>query len=113
MYHGARPSDRNLSRIARALVPEGQAFEREQLVRELRRLYWTSDIAGVLEGDIGTETLGEALSRLRRYASLLYSIICEQTVVETRPADLADLTALGANSALAEPLLTALMSRES
>ena len=113
MYHGARPSDENLSRIVEALVLEGQASERKQLARELRRLYWTSDIAGVLEEYIGTETLGEVLSRLRRYASLLYSIISEQTVAETHQADLADLTALGVNSALAEPLLTALVSRES
>ena len=104
---------RNLSRIAKTLVVEGQASEREQLARELRRLYWASDIARILEEYIGTKTLGEILSRLRRYASLLYSIICEQTVVETHAPNLADLAALGASSALAEPLLTALVSRES
>ena len=113
MYHSARPSDENLSRIAKTLVVEGQASEREQLARELRRLYWASDIARILEEYIDTKTLGEILSRLRRYASLLYSIICEQTDVETHAPNLADLAALGASSALAEPLLTALVSRES
>ena len=113
MYHGARPSGKHLSKIARALLPEGEAYERKQVGRELRRLYWTSDIAGILEGYIGTETLDEAVGRLRHYASLLQRIMREQTVVKIRPADLADLAALGANSPLAEPLLTALVRHES
>ena len=111
-YHNARPSDENLSRIARTLVPEDQASERKQLVRELRRLYWASDVAGILEQFIGTEAVGEIVGQLRRYASLVYRFIDEETFAEPHPTVLANLVKLGAHSRFAGLLLNALVSSE-
>lgn len=112
LYHGARPSDENLARIATALASKGEPSEQCHLARELRVLYWTSDVARILERFIATEAVGEIVGQLRRYASLVYRFIDDKIVAESRSAVLADLAAFGAHSQFSEPLLTALVSGE-
>ena len=50
LYDGARPTDDHLTGIASALAPDVEADERNRLLRELRKLYWVSDVAEVLAG---------------------------------------------------------------
>lgn len=112
LYHGTRPSDENLARIATALASKSEPSERDSLVCDLRALYWISDIAGILEQFIETETVDEISRQLRRYVSLVYRFIDEEIIADAPPAVFADLVTLGAHSRFAEPLLTALVSGE-
>lgn len=112
LYHGARPSDENLARIATALASKGEPSKQCHVVRELRVLYWTSDVARMLGRFIGTEAVSEIVGQLRRYASLAYHYIDKEIAAKARPAVTADLMTLGAHSRFSEPLLTALISSE-
>ena len=113
MYKGTRPSDEHLVRISEVLAPsvDGQGCIR--MVRDLRRLYWLSDIVGILGQYIGAEPANDAASRLHRYALLAYRAIGEETADETRSSPLTEIVARGALSTLSQPLLTVLAARES
>ena len=50
VYHGARPSDKNLSKIGRALAPEGDSRECDRIVRDLRLLYRSGYHIGYEDG---------------------------------------------------------------
>ena len=113
LYHGSRPSDDHLGRIANALAPNGDLTARNNLLRELRRLYWGSDVAEIVGGFVGPKAVDEIVGRLGRYASLMCHIIDDKIAEESRSNCLDDLATLGAYSPFAEPLLAALASRES
>jgi len=113
VYNGVRPSDKHLVGIAQAQASKDEPSEWRGITRELRRLYWTGDVAAILEEYIGSESVAETLSRIRQYVSLLYDIIDGRVDSETREADLADIGTLGVHSRLAETLLNALIGHES
>ena len=112
LYEGARPSDGHIAGIAGALVPGNEADERVRLLRELRMLYWVSDVAEVLGGFIGTDTMDEITGRLQRYASLLYAAIDERMDAEVKPDVLGSLAAVGARSEFSGGLLSSLIPGE-
>ena len=112
VYRGSRPSSKNLRNIAKALTKEGDSHERTRVLRELRRLYWASDVAEVLGKYIGAEAVTDIVDHLRGYATLMDDSIVGQIDAESRPAALADILALGAGSKFSEPLLNALDSTE-
>ena len=113
VYNGVRPSDRHLVEIAKALASKDESPEWRGIARELRRLYWTGEVAAILEEYIGSESVAETLGRIRQYVSLLYDIIDDRVDCETRSADLTDVGTLGVHSRLSETLLNALISHES
>ena len=112
VYDGARPTDDNLAGIASVLAPDIEADERNRLLRELRRLYWVSDVAEVLGGFIGIDAMDEIISRLHRYASLLYEAINERMDAAVKPDALGSLAAVGAHSEFSKGLLEALIPDE-
>ena len=112
LYDSARPSDDHLACIARALAPGDEADERYRLLRELRMLYWVSDVAEVLGGFIGMDAMDEIIGRLHRYASLLYTVIDERIDTAVKPDVLGSLAAVGAHSEFSSGLLTALLPSE-
>ena len=113
LYQGVRPSNANLVRIAKALAPEGKNAEAKRLLRELRRLYWTSDLAELLAKYIGAEAVTDVVERLRQYATQINRIIDDGDVGQIDQTDLVELATLGHRSPLAQPLLAALHSSES
>ena len=84
MYNGARPSDGNLTKIAKALGREGKPSERRRVLRELRRFYWTSDVFALIGELIGTEAADDIVRHFRQYASQVHRIIDAETTTETR-----------------------------
>ena len=112
LYEGARPSDDHLAGIAEALVPGDAADERNRFLRELRLLYWVSDVAEVLGGFIGVDAMDEITGRLHRYASLLYGAIDERMDAAVKSDVLGSLAAVGAHSEFSGGLLTALIPGE-
>ena len=112
LYDGARPTDEHLAGIASALAPDGGADERDRLLRELRKLYWVSDVSEVLGGFIGMDAMDEIISRLHRYASRLYSVIDERMDAAVKPDVLGSLAAVGAHSEFSKGLLEALIPDE-
>ncbi len=108
LYDGVRPSNNNLIGIAKALTPAGKASESKVLLRELRRLYWASDLAELLAQHIGAQAVTDIAGRLRRYATQLHG-----SIGQVDQTDLVELATLGHRSPLAQPLLTALHSNES
>ena len=112
LYDGARPSDGHLAGIAEALAPGDAVDDRGRLLRELRMLYWVSDVAEVLGGFIGTDTMDEITGRLQRYAFLLYAAIDERVDAEVKPDVLGSLAAVGARSEFSSGLLSALVPGE-
>lgn len=112
LYQGARPTDDNLAGIARALASNTENDESNRLLRELRKLYWVSDLAEILGGFIGDEAVDEMLIHLRRYASLLCDIIDDKIDKPVRSDVLGSLAAVGAHSEFSGSLLTALVSHE-
>ena len=112
LYHGARPTDDNLVGIARALASNAESDESNQLLRELRKLYWVSDVAEILGGFIGDEAVDEMLIHLHRYTSLLCDIIDDKIDEAVYSDVLGSVAALGAHSEFSGLLLTALVLHE-
>ena len=110
--HGSRPLGKNLRNIAKALTKDGNSDKRAQVLRELRRLYWASDLAVALGEYIGSDSVAEIVEHLKLYAALVYDSIEDHIEYEARPSALADLLSLGAESRISEPLLRALASTE-
>ena len=112
LYEGARPSDDNLASIAMTLASDGEPDECDQLLREFRKLYWASDIAGILNALISPEAANEIVSRSRRYALLLCGIIDDRVDANARRDVLGSLATLGAHSEFSGSLLAALVPQE-
>ena len=112
LYDGARPTDDHLAGIASALTPDVEAEERNRLLRELRMLYWVSDVSEVLGGFIGIDAMDEIMGRLHRYASRLYAVIDEKIDAAVKPDVLGRLAAVGAHSEFSKGLLEALIPDE-
>ena len=112
MYNGVRPNDENLKRIAAALSQDDGDSEPNQVLQELRRLYWVSDLVKILEDLIGPEDVADLMFHLSLYTSQLFGIIEDETVDSSRPSYLTDLSNFGAHSQFSEPLLTALADND-
>ena len=113
LYRGARPSDENLAKIGRALASNGDPYECEILVRDLRRLYWIGEVAEILGKYVGSEAVEDIAVRLRRYVSRTGLDLDDESVAKPRPSDLEELATVGAYAPLAQPLLAALAKSES
>ena len=112
MYHGARPSDDNIKNIADVLAGEIEGSDVASIARELRALYWVSDVADMLAEYIANDAVDEAIRRLHQYAEVAYDVIDDQFPVEDREESLAVLADLGAGARIAEPLLSSLIEQE-
>ena len=112
MYHGTRPSDEHLVKIAKALADKIEGSNTAGIALELRALCWSSDVAGLLAEHIGAEAVDDAIGRLRRYAEATYHIIDDQFSTEDRAADLTVLADLGVDARLAKSLLATLIEHE-
>lgn len=111
LYRSARPSDENILEIATVLSSDDAPDNREEVLRDLRMLYWISDISGILGKHIGSDAVKEIIGRLHKYATRVHRTI-EESEVELGLDDLADLAAQGAQSPIAEPLLMDLADQE-
>ena len=112
MYDGARPSHDNLTKLAETLADHTEGSNAADIARELRALYWISDVATLLAERIGDSAVYEVVGRLRKYSEETYRVIDDQLPAEDRPADLAVLADLGIGARVAQPLLSALIERE-
>ena len=112
MYKGARPSDDNILKIGEQLGNRGGIPNAQVLVRDLRALYWLSDVVDLLAEHISAEAVDTALGRLRRYADEAHQIIDRQVPHEERSAALPALVEMGVNCRYAKPLLSALIDQE-
>ena len=112
VYKGARPTDEKLGRIAEALTRDDGPVARDRMLIELRRLYWTSDIAGILERYLGAEVVSDLLDRMQTYVSRACQLIDDRIAPEARCKVLSELATLGVHSAFADSLLSALATRE-
>ena len=112
LYEGARPSDNHLEGIAAALESDAGADENSRVLRELRRLYWVSDVAEVLAGFIGVDAVEEIIGRLHRYSASLYTAVDEKIDAAVRSDVLGSLAAVGAHSEFSGGLLTGLVHQE-
>ena len=113
VYHGARPSDENIAKIGKALAPDCDLHECDRIVRNLRLLYWVSDIAGILGNHVGAEAVEDLVDHLRRYSSQAYLAIDELPAADPSPNNLVELATAGASAPLAQPLLAILANHES
>ena len=112
MYKGARPSDDNIKKIGEQLAARGRLPDAQVLVRDLRALYWLSDVVDLLAEHIGDEAVETAIGRLHRYAAETYQVIDGQVPCEERLTVLPGLVELGVNCRHAKPLLSALIDQE-
>ena len=112
VYQGARPSDENLMRIGRALTPNGDPYQCELMIRDLRRLYWISELAETLGKYVGADAVEDMAVRLRRYVSWACLALDDSSIAKARPSDLEELATIGAYAPLAQRLLEALAKNE-
>ena len=112
MYEGARPTDANLSRLAKVLSGNTDEANVPSIRLELQALYWISDFAELLAEYIGYESIHEIIRRLHRYAEETYHIIADQFPTEDSAEDLMVLADLGVGARLAHPLLSTMIERE-
>ena len=112
MYEGARPSNDNLTNLAKTLGEHIEGADAASIALELRALYWVSDVSALLAEHIGAAAVDEILGRLCKFAEEAYQIIDDQFPVKDRPTDLTVLADLGVGARVAEPLLSALRERE-
>ena len=112
LYEGSRPTDQNLAAIARALASNGTDDEFNCSLKELRRLYWTSDVADILSQFIGAATVDEIMGHMRQYSTRLHSIINDKVDPAKRADVLRDLVSLGAHSDFSGAILSALLPDE-
>ena len=112
MYHGARPSNDNLTDLTRVLADNIEGATERAIALELRALYWVSDVVALLAEQIGAEAVQEAVVRLHRYAGAAHRLIEDHFPLEDRAENLTVLAELGSGARVAEPLLTALVQVE-
>ena len=112
MYHGSRPSDDNLRKIAEVLADNIEGSTASSIALELRALYWISDMGSLLAERIGAGAVVEAIRRLHLYAGASFRIIEDQFPSEERAKNLTVLADLGVGARLAEPLLATLIEQE-
>ena len=112
VYSGARPSDENLIRITSVLSPANELSETERVLQELRRLYWISDVAGLLEKFIGSEAVDEILVRLKTYSCLALRIIGERVSEDRRAEVSGELASIGTHCHFAQALLNEMAIHE-
>ena len=112
MYLGARPSNKNLAKIAIALASEDEPSQADRIARELTVLYWTSDVAVVLDGVIGPEAVNDLTEHLRRYVPLLHGVIESGGAGGESSDVLSEIVTFGAHAPSSEQLLTTLASYE-
>ena len=113
MYGDVRPSDDNIITIARMLAVKNPLMEESSVIRELRTLYWLSDIATLLAERIGADAFNKAVLRLRLYAEQAYQAIDELLPVGDHQSNLTELVNLGVRSRYAGRLLSSLAVHES
>ena len=112
MYDGARPSNDNLTKLAETLADQIEGSDAANSARELRALYWISDVADLLAEHIGDATVVEVVGRLRKYSEETYRILDDRFSAADRPVDLTALADLGVGARVARPLLSALIELE-
>lgn len=112
MYRGVRPSDDNIVKLGEQLGGRGGLPDIPSLVKELRALYWVSDLADLLAEHIGAGAVDAAIGRLHRYAEETYRLISHQVPDEERSTTLVALAEMGVNCRHAKPLLSALIAQE-
>ena len=113
MYHGTRPSNDNLTKLAEVLAEHIEGSDTAIFALELRALYWVSDVTALLAEHIGAAAVSEVVGRLRKYAEDAYLIVGDQFPAEDRSTDLTVLVDLGVGARVATPLLSELIARES
>ena len=112
MYRGARPSDDNIVKLGERLDGRGGLPDTPSLVRELRALYWVSDVADLLAEHVGTEAVDAAIGHFHRYAEVTYHLISRQVPDDEGSTTLIALADMGVNCPHAKPLLSALIAQE-
>ena len=112
MYKGARPSDDNIVKIGEQLGNRRGIPNAQVLVRDLRALYWLSDVVDLLAEHISAEAVDTAIGRLRRYADEAHQIIDRHVPDKERSTALPALVEMGVNCRYAKPLLSALIDQE-
>lgn len=112
LYGGARPRDENLVKIATALSSGVEPFADEAILRELRLLYWVSDVAETMSRHLGSETVEDIIVRFHRYASLVHDEISDAGQNCLSMNVVAELAARGTRSPVAKTLLAQLVDRE-
>ena len=112
MYHGARPSDDNLAKLASVLSQNSESSSATFIGQELRALYWVSDVASLLAEHIGAEAVSEGVQRLLQYTEAIHGLVEERFPEVERGEALAALAELGSGARVAEPLRAALIREE-
>ena len=75
LYNGARPSDKNIVKIASALTSGAKSASRGALANEIRRFYWFADVAELAIGLIGKDAAEDITRRVCQYAAWTNSIL--------------------------------------
>lgn len=112
MYHGVRPRDEHLAKIASVLSSGTDTAVGAVMLRELRLLYWLSDIARNLAEHIGQDAVDDITLHLHKYTSQIHGFINAGSEFNFDPSSLEELAAQGSRSPLAQPLLAQLANSE-
>ncbi len=112
LYGGARPRDENLAKIATALSSGIEQFADEDILRELRLLYWVSDIAETMSKHLGSDAVKEIIVQFHEYASLIHDEISDAGQNCLSMNAVAELAARGTRSPVAKTFLAQLVDRE-
>ena len=68
LYNGARPSDKNIVKIASALTNGAKSASRTALANEIRRFYWFADVSELVIGLIGKDAVEDLAIHIYQYA---------------------------------------------
>lgn len=112
IYDDARPTDENLLKIVRALTWNELPECRDQMTRDLRRLYWISDIMWMLSKYLGTDAVNDIADRLYGYTCRAYGILAEEPFADRSAYRMAEMASRGAASELGRHLLARLSENE-
>lgn len=112
LYHGVRPSDRNLMALSEALSPEGDSSGQGHLLAELRRLYCASDFVEMLAEWLDAGVIEDLLGQLRTYAGLAFDVIGGGDLGETGPEAMVELACFRSNAPIGRALLARLLDQE-
>ncbi len=112
LYGGARPRDENLVKISTTLSSGVEPLADEAILRELRLLYWVSDVAETMSRHLGSGTVEDIIVRFHKYASLVHDEISDAGQNCLSMNAIAELAARGTRSPVAKTLLAQLVDRE-
>ena len=108
----ARPRNDALHELAKVFAAHLDGAHASEIEGDLRRLYLLDDIAELLSGFVGSDSVSQCLERLRKYVGHSYDYLIGSVLKGQDPDAIASILLYGTSSSASQQVLEALARTE-